>query len=196
MIRLFQTYTIRKRLSLKQFHLAFFICAAVVVWFGISTIQAGEVDPGDYGENSEVNFQNAAQEQHARNIAIMAALKDDVVTVAIQRGDDEAAKSEFKAAVAEFMQQISDRRAEGEGWGHIAKDLGVHPKNLGLGHYKNNAKLAGQTYGSRNKDHSLALGRSKGKSGGHGFGQQGGNGHGNGNGIGHGNGGGHGGGKK
>jgi uncharacterized membrane protein YgcG len=196
MIRLFQTYTNRKRLSLKQFHLAFFICASVVAWIGISTIHADEVDPGDYGENTEVNFQNAAQEQHANNIAIMAALQDDEVTAAMRSGDDEAAKTEFEAKVAEFRQQISDRRAEGEGWGRIAIDLGVHPRNLGLGHYKNNAKPASQTYGSQNKDHGLALGHSKGKSGGHGFGQGGGNGHGIGNGNGNGSGGSHGGGKK
>jgi hypothetical protein len=67
MIRLFPTYTNRKQLSLKQFLLALFICASVVTWIGISTIQADEVDPGDYVENTEVDFQNDAQKQHAKN---------------------------------------------------------------------------------------------------------------------------------
>jgi hypothetical protein len=191
MIRLFPTYTNRKQLSLKQFLLALFICASVVAWIGISTIQADEVDPGDYVENTEVNLQNATQEQHARNIAIEAALQDDAVTAAIQSGDDEAARTEFETAVTEFMQQISDRRAKGEGWGYIANDLGVHPKYLGLGHFKKNEELAGQNYSSQNKDRGLALGHSKDKGGGHGVGHEGGNGHGKGGG----NGGGHGGGK-
>ena len=194
MIRLLPTYTTKTQLSLKKFLLAFFICASVATWFGISTIQADEYDPGDYMENTEVNFQNAAQEQHTKNIAIKAALQDDAVITAISEakksGDYEAARTEFKETVAKFMQEISDRRAEGEGWGYIAKDLGVHPKYLGLGHYKNNAKLAGQNYSSQNKDRGLALGHSKDKSGGHGFGHGGGNGHGNGggNGVDHGGG--------
>lgn len=188
MIRLFPTYTNRKQLSLKQFLLALFICASVVTWIGISTIQADEVDPGDYVENTEVDFQNDAQKQHAKNLAIEAALQDDAVTAAIQSGDDEAARTEFETAVAEFMQQISDRRAKGEGWGYIANDLGVHPGSLGLGHYKKNEELAGQNYSSQKKDGGLALGHSKDKDGGHG----GSNGHGNGGG----NGGGQGGGKK
>ncbi len=190
MIRLLPTYTTKTQLSLKKFLLAFFICASVATWFGISTIQADENDSGDYMENTEGNFQNAAQKQHAKNIAIKAALQDDAVKTAISEakksGDDEAARTEFKETVTEFMQEISDRRAEGEGWGYIAKDLGLHPKYLGLGHYKTNAKLAGQNYSSQKKDRGLALGHSKDKDGGHG----GGNGHvnGGGNSVGHGGG--------
>lgn len=193
MIRLFPTCINRKQLFLKQFLLTFFICASVAVWMGISTIQADENDPGDYVENTEVNFQNNAQEQHAKNVAIKAALQDPEVIAAIsdakQSGDFEAARTLFRETVAEFMQQISDRRAAGEGWGYIAKDLGVHPKYLGLGHFKNKEELAGQNYSSQNKDSGgLALGHSKDKGGGHGVD----NGHGNGGG----NSGGHGGGKK
>jgi hypothetical protein len=194
MIGLFPTCTTKKQLSLKKFLFAFFICASVVTWIGISTIQADDNDPGDYMENTEVNFQNAAQKQHAKNIAIKAALQDDAVireiSEAKKSGDYEAARALFKETVAEFMQEISDRRADGEGLGKIAKDLGVHPKYLGLGHHKNNTKPAGQNYSRQNKDRGLALGHSKDKSGGHGFGHGGGKGHGNGggNGVGHGGG--------
>jgi len=183
MIRLFPIHTNRKQLSLKQFIFAFFICASVVTWMGISAIQADEVDPGDYAENTEADFQNAAQEQHARNLAIEAALQDDAVTAAIESGDDEAARTEFERAVEAYMQEISEKRAAGEGWGNIAKDLGVHPKYLGLGHFKNKEELASENYNSQNKARGLALGHNKDKGGGYGVGHEGGNGHGNGRGA-------------
>jgi hypothetical protein len=196
MIRLFPTYTTKKKLSFIKFLLVFFACASVATWIGISTIQADENDPGEYMEDNEVNFQNAAQEQHAKNIAIKAALKDPGVIEAIsnakESGDFEAARTQFKETVADIMQQISDKRAEGWGWGNIAKYFDVHPKFLGLGHFKNSAKFAGQNYSSQNKDRGLALGHSKDKGSAYGVGQGPGNGHGNGGG----NGGGHGGGKK
>jgi hypothetical protein len=196
MVRLFPTYITKKQLFLRKFFLAFLVCASVATWIGIATIQADENDPGDNMENNEVNFQNAAQEQHAKNIAIKAALKDPAVIEAIsnakESGDFDAARTQFKETVADFMQQISDKRAEGWGWGNIAKYFDVHPKYLGLGHFKKNANLAGQNYGSQNKDQGLALGQSKDKVGGYGVGQ----GHGIGHGNGGGNGGGHGGGKK
>jgi hypothetical protein len=191
MIRLFPTQTNRKQLSLKQFALVFFICASAATWIGISTIQADDVDPGEYVGNTEVDFQNAAQEQHAKNIAIRAVLQNTELMNEIssaKRDGDEAARTQFKEAVAAYMQEISEKRAEGEGWGNIAKDYGVHPKYLGLGHFKKNQEHAGQYYSSQNKDGGLALGHSKDKAGGYGVS----NGHGNGVG----NGGGHGRGKK
>ena len=196
MIRLLLNSTTKKQLSLKNFLLTFFICAAVVTWIGLSVIQADETDPGDYVENSKVNFQNAAQRRHAKNVAIKAVLQDDAVMEEIsdlkESGEYEAARARFKEEVRENMCEISNKRAEGEGWGNIAKYYGVHPKYLGLGHFKNNKELAGQNYSSQNKNRGLALGHSKDKGGGHGVGHGGGNGHGNGGG----NGGGHGGGKK
>ena len=179
MIRLFPTYTNRKQLFIKHFLLIFFICASAATWIGISTIQADDVDPGDHAGNHEVNFQNAAQEQHAKNIAIKAALQDtglmQEISSAKDNGDVEAARTQFKEAVATYMQEISEKRAEGEGWGNIAKDYGVHPKYLGLGHFKKNKEHAGQYYSSQNKDGGLALGHSKVK----GAGQRDSNGHGN-----------------
>lgn len=193
MIRLFSTYKTKKQRFLKKILLAFFMCVSVATWFGISAVQADEQsDPGEYMENNDVNFQNATQEQLARNIAIEAALKDEPVAAAIEGGNDEEARTQFEEAVETYMQEISRKRAEGEGWGNIAMDLGVHPGYLGLGHSKKDANFAGQNYSTENKDRGLALGHSEDKSGGYGFDQEGGNGNGNGGG----NGGGHGGGKK
>jgi len=180
MIRLFPIHTNRKQLSLKQFLFAFFICASVVTWMGISVIQADEVDPGDYAENTDADFQNAAQAQHARNLAIEAALQDDAVTAAIESGDDEAARREYEEAFDAYMQEISRKRAEGEGWGNIAKDLGVHPRYLGLGHSKKDGNFASENYNSQNKARGLALGHNKDKGGGYGVGHGSSNGHGNG----------------
>lgn len=190
-MRLFPTDTNRKQLSLKIFFWVFFICVSVASWIGISTIQADENDPGEYMQNNEVNFQNAAQERHAKNLAIKLTLRDPEVMKAVSeakdREDYKEARSLFKDALAENMQQISNMRAEGWGWGNIAKYYEVHPKYLGLGHYKHKAKHAGLNDSSQNKDGGLALGQIKDKGGGHG----GGNGHGKGGG----NGGGHGAGK-
>jgi hypothetical protein len=194
MIRLFATHKIKTQVSFKKSLWALLLCASAAAWIGISTVQADENDPGDNMENTELTFQNAAQEQHAKNLAIKATLQDEAVMSAISQakeaGNYEEARTLFKQSVTEYMQEISDKRADGEGWGNIAKDLGVHPRYLGLGHYKNNAKFAGYNYSSQNKDLDLAPGHSEDKSGGHGFGQGGGNGHGNGGGNGVGQGGG------
>ena len=211
MIGLFPTGETKNQISFKKILLAFFVCASVVTWIGISTIFANEDDPADNMENTEHSFQNAAQEQHAKNIAIKAALQDPKVIEAISKAkesgeldDFKAARAQFKETVADITQQISDMRAE-RGWGEIAKEFGVHPKYLGLGHYKNKSKYSAhyqtqhhiksenkaataRSHKGHNKDQDLALDHGKNKSGGHG----GGNGRGNGGG----NGGGHGRGKK
>ncbi len=195
MIWLLPTSIAKKQFSLKKILLAFFICATVVTWIGISATQADETDPGDYMENGKVSFQNTAQKRHAKNIAIKAVLQDDAVMEEIsdlkESGDLEAARDRFKEAVRENMQEISNRRAEGEGWGYIAKQFGVHPRYVGLGHFKNKAKLADHDYSSQSKARGLALGHSKDKGGSYGVAQTNGNGHGKSGG----NGGGHGGGK-
>jgi len=211
MIGLFPTGKTKNQIYLKKFLLAFFVCASVFTWIGISTLFADEDDPADNMENTEHSFQNAAQEQHAKNIAIKAALQDPKVIEAISKAkesgeldDFKAARAQFKETVADITRQISDMRAE-RGWGEIAKEFGVHPKYLGLGHYKHKAKYSAhyqtqhhikskskadkaRSYNGHNKDRGLALGHGKDKSGGHGVG------HGRGNGGG--NGGGHGRGKK
>jgi hypothetical protein len=144
MIRLFPTGKTKNQISFKKFLLAFFVCASVFTWIGISTIFADEDDPADNMENTEVGFQNAAQQQRTKNVAIKAALQNPEVIKAIaeakKSGDFEAARALFKRATAYYTQQISEKRAEGRGWGDILKELGLHPKYSGLGHFKNKAK--------------------------------------------------------
>ena len=135
-----------------------------------------------------------------------------------ESGNFEDARALFKETVADNTQQITDMRADGRGWGEIAKAFDMNPKYLGLGHYKHKAKYGAhyqtqyhnkseikaakakghkaqsmkghtsQKNNDHNKDRGLALGHGKDKSGGHGIG------HGRGNSGG--NGGGHGRGKK
>ena len=177
---LFDTDTAKKQRFFKKFLLAFFVCAAIASWIGISTIQADETDPGEYTENNEVNLQNAAQERHAKNLAIKMALQNDdlmdKVLEAKNNDDYDTARNLFKTAVDENMKAISNMRAEGYGWGYIAQYYDVHPKYLGLGHYKKRAKHDS----SQQEDRGLALGHSKDKDGSHGVAQGLGNGHGNG----------------
>jgi hypothetical protein len=144
MIGLFPAGKVKKQIPLKKFILVFFVCAFVVTWIGISTIQADEDDPADNMENTEVSYQNGAQQQRTKNVAIKAALQDPRVIAAIEEakenGEFEEARALFKRAVAYYTQQISKMRAEGRGWGDILKELGVHPRYAGLGHFKNKAK--------------------------------------------------------
>jgi len=144
MIRLFPTAKAKKQIPLKKFLLVFFVCAAVVTWIGISTIQADEDDPADNMENTEVSYQNGAQQQRTKNVAIKAALQNPRVIAAIEEakesGDFEEARALFKRAVELITKDITDMRAEGRGWGDILKELGLHPKYAGLGHFKNKAK--------------------------------------------------------
>ena len=208
---LFATDTTKKQSRLKKLLLVFFLCAFVAPWIGISTLLADETDPGKYTENNEMNFQNAAQERHAKNLAIKIALKDKDLMNEISdlrdEEDYEGARELFKTAVNDNLQEISNKRTEGWGWGNIAKYYEVHPKYLGLGHYKHRAKHPGLNDSSQKEAQGLALGHSKdkgdsygpaqghGNGNGNGHGNGNGNGHGNGNGNGGGNGGGHGGGK-
>lgn len=198
MIRLRLNSATKKQLLLKNFLLAFFICASVVTWMGLSAIQADETDPDGYVKDGNVKFQNTAQRKHAKNIAIKAVLQDEEVMKKIswlrKNKGDEAARARFEEEMRKNICEIADKRAKGEGWGNIAKDYGVHPKYLGLGHFKNNKELSGKNHNSQNKSGSLASGRSYGKGGDHGGGNGHGNGFGHGGGNGHGNGFGHGGG--
>jgi hypothetical protein len=144
MIRLIQSGQAKKQISLKKLLLTLFICASAVTWIGISILFADEHDPADDMENTELSFQNATQEQRARNVAIKATLQDEKVMDAVKEAkedkDFDKARDLFKDAVADYMEQISDMRAEGEGWGVILQEFGVHPRYSGLGHYKNKAK--------------------------------------------------------
>ena len=216
MMKRFPTQKMNKQICFKKLLLTFLVCASVVSWMGISTLFADENDPVDNKENTEQRFQNAAQKQHAKNVAIKAALQDPDVIAAIEEakesGDFEKARALFKETVTDNKQQISEMRAEGRGWGEIAKEFDVHPKYLGLGHYKHKSKYGAhyktqhhnnsqikaakakshktksmKGHGSQksngyNTDKGVALGHGNDKSGGHGVG------HGRGNGGGHGRG--------
>ena len=216
MFKQFPTKKTNRQISFKKLLLTFLVCASVVSWIGISSLFADEDDPADNKENTELSFQNAAQKQHAKNVAIKAALQDPDVIAAIEEakksGDFEKARALFKETVTDNKQQISEMRAEGWGWGEIAKEFDVHPKYLGLGHYKHKSKYGAhyktqhhnksqikaasskshkaksiKGHGSQksngyNKDKGLAQGHGNDKSGGHGVG------HGRGNGGGHGRG--------
>jgi hypothetical protein len=130
MIGLFPTGKTKKQIPLKKFLLAFFVCASIATWIGISTIFADEDDPAD---NTEASFQNPAQAQHANNVAILAALQDPDVIKAKEDQDADLANI-IDAKIAEITEDISAKRAEDMGWGDIAKFYNVHPKYLGLGH--------------------------------------------------------------
>ena len=130
MIRLFPPVKTKKQIPLNKFLLVFFVCASVVTWIGISTIFADEDDPAD---NTEASFQNLAQAQHAKNVAILAALQHTDVIKAKEDQDPELANI-IDAKIAEITKEISEKRADGEGWGIIIKSYNLHPKYLGLGH--------------------------------------------------------------
>lgn len=130
MIGLFPTGRTKKQIPLKKFLFALFVCASVVTWIGISTIFADEDDPAD---NTEASFQNPAQAQHANNVAILAALQDSDVIEAKENGAENLADI-IDAKIAEITEEILELRAEGYGWGYIAKLKNVTPKYLGLGH--------------------------------------------------------------
>ena len=191
---LFATDTSKKQPALKRILLAFIIFAAAALWIGISAIQADETDPGEYTENNEVNFQNDSQARHAKNLAIKMALQDDdlmnEILDAKKNEDYEEARNRFKMAVAENMEEISNRRAEGWGWGYIAHYYKVDPKYLGLVHFKKKAKHADLNHHRQQEAQGLALGHSKDKGDSYGVAQGRGNGHGTGGGKGGGRGGG------
>jgi len=144
MIGLFPVGKTKTQIPLKKLLLAFFVCAAVVTWIGISTIQADEDDPADDTENTEVGYQNGAQQQRTENVAIKAALQDPRVIAAIEKAkeerDFEKARALFNRAVEYYTEQISTMRVEGRGWGDILKELDVHPRYAGLGQFKNKVK--------------------------------------------------------
>ncbi len=84
MMKRFPTQKTNKQITFKKLLLTFLVCASVVSWMGISTLFADEDDPAGNKENTEQSFQNAAQKQHAKNVAIKAAVQDPDVIAAIE----------------------------------------------------------------------------------------------------------------
>jgi hypothetical protein len=214
MIGLLSTGKNKNKISVKYLLLTFFVCVSMVAWLGISDLRADEDDPEDNTDEFKVRFHNAAQAQHADNVARQAALQDPLVIDLIERGRLKAAKAVYLGKVETFTQQISRMRASGMGWGDIVHNINImynyeiHPSVLGLGHspitfkesvhfskhssmkskskiVQRNSDLAYANSRHNNQGKGLALGHSKDKSS-NGGGHGGGNGGGNGGGKGHG----------
>ena len=123
--------------SIKFMILTVCVVICLTAWLAIAKLQASE----DNMDHPDASFQNAAQAQHAQNVAIQATLQDPRVAKAIacakKSGDPRdirRARALFHEKMEDYIEQISDMRASGRGWGEIAKDLNVHPSFLGRGH--------------------------------------------------------------
>ncbi|MFB0506838.1 MAG: hypothetical protein ACETWT_08895 [Thermodesulfobacteriota bacterium] len=164
----------------------FLVLIYITVWMGKSLLQASE----DIAYTVEVSFPNDAQAQHAENVATSAALRDPEVAAAFENAKktgnlNDLANAEALLAekVENLIQEIADMRRSDMGWGEIAREFGLHPGVLGLGHSKTEARDGLQ---ARMKGHSgnpgkgLGLGHIHGLGSGHSVG--GGRGHGAGHG--------------
>jgi hypothetical protein len=164
----------------------FLVVICITVWMGKSSLQASE----DIAYTVEVSFPNDAQAQHAENVATSAALRDPEVAAAFAKAketgySDDLAKAEALLAekVEIFIQEIADMRRSDRGWGEIAREFGVHPGVLGLGHSKTEARDGLQAHvkgHGGNPGKGLGLGHIHGLGPGHSVG--GGRGHGGGHG--------------
>ena len=132
-----------KQISIKNLLSIFIVCIFIVIGFGISGIWANEDGTANNMDEADFSYQNAAQAQHAHNVAIQATLQDAEVAEAIARAraskdaqDIQDAKELFHDKLEDFSEQISNMRSSGMGWGNIAKQLDVHPSFLGRGHSK------------------------------------------------------------
>jgi hypothetical protein len=83
MIRLFSTRKKKKRSVISFYISTILVMICVVAWAGLSIIHANEDDATDNMDNDVFSFQNAAQSQHANNVATQAALQDPDVAAAI-----------------------------------------------------------------------------------------------------------------
>ena len=129
-----------KQISIKNLLSILMVGSFIVIGIGVSGIWANEDDTEN---NFDFSYQNAAQAQHAHNVAIQATLQDPEVAKAFARAgaskdpqDIQDAKELFHDKLEDFSKQISDMRSSGMGWGNIAKHFDVHPSSLGRGHSK------------------------------------------------------------
>jgi len=213
MIGLLSAEKNKTKISAKYLFLTFFVCISMVAWFGLTDLRADEDDSVDKADKYEFGFQNAAQAQHADNVARQAALQDPLVIDLIDRGRYKVARAVYLGKVETYTQQILDWRASGMGWGDIVHKMNIvynyeiHPSVLGLGHspksFKDSAHHSKHSYKKskskmvqkdsdlayadsrqNNQGKGLALGHSKDKSSNRGGGHGGGNGGGKGGGKG------------
>ena len=112
----------------------------IVIGTGISGIWADEDNAENDMDHTHFSYQNAAQEQHAHNLAHQAALQDPEVARAIalaktskESEDIQNAKDLFQAKMDEVSKHIAELRAEDTGWGKIAQLVNVHPSYLRRG---------------------------------------------------------------
>jgi hypothetical protein len=129
-----------RQIPMKNLSLIIMLGIIIVIGIGISVIWANEATENEYSE-TEFSCQNAAQKQHAHNMAFQATLQDPKVTEAIalakisQNPEDiQDAKKLFQDKFDAVSQQIAHMRASDMGWGNIAKHFDVHPSYLGRGH--------------------------------------------------------------
>jgi hypothetical protein len=132
-----------KQISIKNLLSILMVGTFIVIGIGVSGIWANEDNTENNFDEDSFSYQNAAQAQHAHNVAIQATLQDPEVAKAFARAraskdpqDIQDAKELFHDKLEDFSKQISDMRSSGMGWGNIAKHLDVHPSFLGRGHSK------------------------------------------------------------
>jgi multidrug efflux pump subunit AcrA (membrane-fusion protein) len=208
---------VRKRCTI------YFLLFSFLLAFQISPLHADESDMNETTETGKTT--NIAQDQHAQNLAEIAALHDPKVTSlneylayaeqelnkAILSNDQQridaaqkaydSAKANYEDALAKEItatrEEIATMRKQGVGWGEIAHKFGVHPGVLGLGHAKKALRSENMNQEREQKETtSQGVSGKAGKSKGFGFGQTGASsGKGKGQGNAGGHGGGHGGGK-
>ncbi|NIS69950.1 MAG: hypothetical protein GTO12_13705 [Proteobacteria bacterium] len=192
MNRLFSVRSTGKERPVGVILSTFLVLICITIWAGKSALQASE----DTGYTVEVSFPNDAQAQLAENVATSAALRDLGVVAAFEyakktgnSGDLANAEALLAEKVENLIQEIADMRRADMGWGEIAREFGVHPGVLGLGHSKKEARdglqahVKGHTENPGKKlglGHDLGSDHSVGHGGGHGRGHGGGNGGGHG----------------
>lgn len=148
--------------NLRKTYLIYFALLLFFLTFQIQPLLADENDLNESPDSGKIT--NAAQEQHAQNLAEAAALQDSGVSSfkeylgyaereleeAKRSGDEEkieqaqiaydSAKASFEETLAKETvsqrEDIAKMRQSGMGWGEIAHKLGVHTSVLGLGHAK------------------------------------------------------------
>jgi hypothetical protein len=124
----------KNKISAKYLLLTFFVCLLMVAWLGLSDLKADVDDPDNNPDDYPVRFQNAAQAQHADNVARQAALQDPTVVELIELERYKAARAVYREKVETFTREISRLRAEGMGWEDITLKYDVDSSVLGLGH--------------------------------------------------------------
>ena len=75
----FSVHNTTKPGSIQFMILIVFVAVCLTAWMATAKLQASE----DNMDNSDASFQNAAQAQHAHNVAIQATLQDPEVAEAI-----------------------------------------------------------------------------------------------------------------